>query len=265
MNEAVMSAMNPFRLSRYFSQWFNVRLRYLAMRLINRQCRSMYLAFRPDFDRYFGEVPDSKGLHRSWTEGVELNNEGDLTRLYSLFLNLKACLRRCPAGAMAELGVYKGNSAKILHKLAPDRKFYLFDTFTGFSEDDTRNDPTLPPQGVFTDTNLSSVKSFVNGNENVTYCPGYFPATAEQISLSETFAFVHIDCDLYAPTASALEFFYPKLVPGGLIVVHDYTNGFWPGVARAVDEFLRDKQEVPLLLPDKSGTAMIAKAGRREK
>ena len=36
------------------------------------------------------------------------------------------------------------------------------------------------------------------------------------------FALVHLDCDLYAPMRAGLEFFYPKLVPGGFMIIHDY-------------------------------------------
>ena len=73
------------------------------------------------------------------------------------------------------------------------------------------------------------------------------------------FALVHLDCDLYAPTRAAMEFFYPRLTRGGLLVVHDYASGHWPGVVRAVDEFLADKPEKPVLIPDKSGSAALVK------
>ena len=50
--------------------------------------------------------------------------------------------------------------------------------------------------------------------------------------------------DLYEPTLKGLEFFYPKLVKGGVILVHDYFKGFLPhplgeflGIRKAVSEF----------------------------
>ena len=56
---------------------------------------------------------------------------------------------------------------------------------------------------------------------------------------SKKFAFVHVDVDLYQPTLDSLKFFYPRLLPGGVIVVDDYGYSVFPGAKRAVDEFLR--------------------------
>ena len=192
-----------------------------------------------------------------WTSGVEENNNGDFSRFYLLVLNLRACLKRSPKGSLAELGVYKGNSAKLIHSLAPDRRLFLFDTFSGFADQDVSKESNAAPIGAFTDTSLSSVKSFVGESRNIIYCPGFFPDTTTAVPDGEFFSFVHLDCDLYAPTLKALDFFYRRMAEGGMIVIHDYSNPFWPGVARAVDEFFADKIEYPVLMPDKSGSAIV--------
>jgi hypothetical protein len=69
---------------------------------------------------------------------------------------------------------------------------------------------------------------------------GYFPETADCV-LHEKFSYVHVDVDLYESTYAALTFFYPRLLPGGRIIAHDYSQS--EGVWRAVDEFLADKSE----------------------
>jgi O-methyltransferase len=74
---------------------------------------------------------------------------------------------------------------------------------------------------------------------------------------------VHIDCDLYWPAHAALEYFYPRMSQKGLIVVHDFASGRWPGVTRAVNEFFADKLENPVLIPDTSGSAAIVCCGAR--
>ena len=56
------------------------------------------------------------------------------------------------------------------------------------------------------------------------------------------FALVHIDCDLYKPFKAGLEFFYPRLVTGGFLIMHDYTSLWWDGVERAVESFLQIKK-----------------------
>jgi O-methyltransferase len=65
-----------------------------------------------------------------------------------------------------------------------------------------------------------------------------------------------MDADLYNPTRSGLEFFYPLLSPGGIIMVHDY-NYKWPGIIKAVDDFIKTIPENMFLLSDINGTAMI--------
>ena len=49
-------------------------------------------------------------------------------------------------------------------------------------------------------------------------------------TLAETrYRFVHIDVDIYEPTYACLEYFHPRMVEGGLIVIDDYGFPSWPG------------------------------------
>jgi len=63
--------------------------------------------------------------------------------------------------------------------------------------------------------------------------------------------------------ASALDYFYPRLVPGGFLVAHDYSSLHWNGAEKAVDEFFLDKPECPLPMPDNAGSVAIRKARPR--
>ena len=93
--------------------------------------------------------------------------------------------------------------------------------------------------------------------ERVVLRKGYFPETAEGLE-SVRFALVSLDLDLYAPTLAALRFFYPRLNPGGTILLHDYGNGRFSGVHRAVAEYEEDCGLLPLVpLCDLHGTAAI--------
>ncbi len=58
-------------------------------------------------------------------------------------------------------------------------------------------------------------------------------------------AFAHLDVDLYKPTLHSLECIWPKLSPGGIILLDDYCDAklynnqnAFPSVKRASDEFL---------------------------
>jgi O-methyltransferase len=60
---------------------------------------------------------------------------------------------------------------------------------------------------------------------------------------------------------AGLAYFIPRLSPGGLIFAHDYSSGYFPGCAKAVDEYSAEHRLSVTLLPDKSGTAVFQKPG----
>jgi predicted O-methyltransferase YrrM len=219
------------------------------------------IEYRPDF-HMLKDFSDYQALRRAWTRGNPINNGGDFTRFYALYQNLKQIVADDVPGDFVELGVYKGNSAAMLASVArkAGRHTYLFDTFGGFDtrdmKDVDKDKRTLSK--MFTNTSISNVENLV-GKEMVTYVQGFFPDSLTQIDTIKQIAVVHIDCDLHMPTKAALETFYPVIARGGLIIVHDYFSGHWTGVTTAVDRFFSDKAEKPVLIPDKSGTAIIRK------
>lgn len=227
---------------------------------LNRRPARYMLEFRPDSHCDFHNFGDYESLLKIWLAGNREKNCGDLARFYALYLNLNQVLKDGVPGGLVELGVYKGNSAGILAAFARrhGRHLFLFDTFEGFDTRDLQGiDSKHPVQ--FRDTSLASVQALV-GTDSVTYAKGFFPESASKITMPQSIAVVHIDCDLYDPMKAGLECFYPRLSPGGIMLLHDYSSGHWPGATRAIDEFFRDLPEKPILLPDKSGTAIIRKS-----
>jgi Macrocin-O-methyltransferase (TylF) len=198
---------------------------------------------------------DTSGFLR----GQRMNNAGDLTRFYLFNLILEQIQKEGLDGNLAELGVYKGNTAVLLASFArtQQRTVYLFDTFEGFPKADIHGIDALRPT-LFEDTSIERVKSLV-GVEGTEYVVGYFPESTAAISSNLSFCLVHVDCDLYAPMKSALEYFYPRLVPGGFFVLHDYSSLHWDGVEKAIDEFWDGKLETVVPIPDKSGTVVVRK------
>ena len=85
-----------------------------------------------------------------------------------------------------------------------------------------------------------------------------FPETTANIQSQNSYALVHLDADLYKPQLSGLEYFYPRVSRGGVIIIHDCNNEYF-GSKKAVDEFFLDKPETPILIPDKSGSAIVIK------
>jgi len=184
----------------------------------------------------------------------------DKIRFYSLWFQLKRIQDNHIEGAIAELGVYKGETAKLIHHLLPDRNFYLFDSFSGLPKQVIKEDcdGTVRPQTVkFDNTSPEEVLAYINGNTKLCIKEGVFPETTEGMT-EEQYALVHIDADLYQSTKDALEYFYPKMNKKGAIIIHDY-NHDWEGVKKAVQEFEQNIPEVFVELPDMHGSAILIK------
>lgn len=141
------------------------------------------------------------------------------------------------AGDIAEVGVYKGGSAKLICEAKGERPLHLFDTFEGIPE------VADIDHGLYKGKHAAvfeAVKDYLKGYEAVNFYKGLFPGTAEPLKDS-TFSFVHLDVDTYSSTADCLDFFYPRMNRGGVILSHDYTTR--AGVRKAFDEFFGDKPE----------------------
>ena len=163
-------------------------------------------------------------------------------------------------GDLAELGVYRGEFAARMNRCFPDRTLYLFDTFEGFDARDvsveTQSGYSRAAEGDFADTSVELILSKMTAPEQVVVRKGYFPETIPE---KETlFALVSLDADLYEPTLQGLRYFYPRLVSGGVILLHDYQNTRFSGVRAAVEDFEGECGRL-LLLPvgDLHGTAML--------
>jgi O-methyltransferase len=180
---------------------------------------------------------------------------GDPVRYGTVCLAIEQLSKTGVPGSLAECGVYKGLMSKFIHENFPDRMLYLFDTFQGFAirDSNTKNDDR------FKDTSEESVLKCIGDTHNISIRKGLFPETAIGLE-NERFSFVLIDFDKYESTLEALKFFYPRTNSGGFIFVHDYSSpeSVW-ACSKALNEFLVDKQEKPILIPDSWGTALFRK------
>jgi O-methyltransferase len=181
----------------------------------------------------------------------------DYYRLATLALAVKRVESEAIPGSFAEVGVWRGDTSRLIHGLAPDRRYYLFDTFEGFPESDL--EPGWGEDKRFRDTGVDRVLDRVGRSPNVVAKPGYVPATFDGLE-HERFAFVLLDLDLYDPTVASLEFFYPRLEPGAFLFVHDYNNveSNW-ACKRALDSFLAGKGERVVETADVWGSALFRK------
>jgi hypothetical protein len=131
-----------------------------------------------------------------------------------------------PAGAMVEIGVYRGGSAYQLAKLG--RPLYLYDTFEGIPFQgalDTGN-----PVGKFADTSAEAVQALI---PSATVVKGLFP---QSLVYMPPVGFVHADADQYDSTKAILEVMPPLMVRGGFILLDDFGVDDCQGCTQAVYE-----------------------------
>lgn len=215
-----------------------------------------------------------RGNHRKAVAWVEANKKGqvpepvqkayaaypDKERFLVFWLQIQQLEKRQLKGDFAELGVYRGETAALLRALAPDRELHLFDTFCGFRQDDLVNESgeaaSYTPAN-FADTSVSFVQNRLGYSNKIHYHEGNFKEVSEKLTEMQ-YALVSIDVDLQKPTADGLAYFYPRLQPGGVLIIHDY-NPKWPGLMEAVDAFLHSIPESAAFMPDMNGSVVIVK------
>ncbi|MFE5845686.1 TylF/MycF/NovP-related O-methyltransferase [Streptomyces niveus] len=187
-------------------------------------------------------------------------------RLNAFILATRHVVRHNIPGDIVECGVWRGGSmqacAKALLALGEsDRDLHLFDTFEGMpppTAEDLRRDgksaeDLLAAQGkdrpIWAIASLEDVQAGFEQvpypGERVHYVQGMVEDTVPQ-QAPEKISILRLDTDWYASTKHELEFLYPRLVSGGVLLIDDY--GYWQGSRQAVDEFLEKTGERLLML-----------------
>lgn len=148
-------------------------------------------------------------------------------------------------GDVAECGMFRGLSAFVLCSYIKMENpeydgadFHGFDSFAGLSEPRIEDEPNAedrPPAlkaGAFA-CSEAEVRKNLSDFKAIQLYPGWIPGRFADVE-NVRFRFVSIDVDLYQPSIDSLEFFSPRMAPGGIIICDDYN---WRGQARAVQEF----------------------------
>lgn len=172
-------------------------------------------------------------------------------------------------GNILECGVLRGFSSYLLmllnQKISNNimkKKFYLIDSFEGLgeilSEDNPEESKIHRHKKGDLKADFKSVQNLFSNFKNVKILKGWIPNIFNKINSNDQYCFVHLDVDLYKPTIDSLNYFYNKIVKGGLIITDDYLSEFFPGNRKAWNEFVKNKQiKDSICLP--SGQAVIIK------
>ena len=210
--------------------------------IVDKKIWESYYSNDPKMQLYF------EGLKRSRNEWTD--NFYKQLRHYSLQELVCHVMQQRLIGDFVECGVWKGHSAYIISSILSKNgfkgDFHIFDSFEkGLSkkiEKDKNLKNELTEQQVQEESRM-----FSSTQEEVSAClsrfkfvhlyKGWIPSRFNEVE-DRQFAFIHIDVDLYEPILESLNFFFPKLIKGGVIVLDDYGITQFPGAKKAVDEFL---------------------------
>jgi len=204
----------------------------------------------------------SKKYFSLYKEGLEISkqeksdNFSKNLRHYSLMQCVRHVLAKNDLQNFnfVECGCWSGHSTYIISKILKEynfkNKFYIFDSFEGGLPDLSSEDESLLQE--MSDKEVSEKKSYFKSSERhvrnvlkdfefIEIFNGWIPKTFHHVE-DKKFQFVHLDVDLYEPTRDSLNFFYPKLVQGGIMICDDYNFSSFPGAKKAWDNFFKDKK-----------------------
>jgi len=183
------------------------------------------------------------------------------------------------SGNIVECGVWKGGStmaaALTLLRLGDSgRTLHLFDTFEGMppaaeidrdyagrpADENKQGSPWLTGD-AWCFAGLEEVQKNLTSTgypaERLRFVPGRVETTIPEHA-PERIALLRLDTDWYESTRHELEHLYPRLVPGGVLILDDY--GYWQGARHATDEYLGRLEKRPLLCRIDSCARIAVKA-----
>lgn len=168
------------------------------------------------------------------------------------------------AGDIVECGVWQGGSSMICAYALQDqqdtnRHLWLYDTFAGMNEPTDRdidmdgiaakdsweslNAEYYRPEKVGLKAVTANLLQTGYPSERLHFIQGPVESTIPQ-TLPEKIALLRLDTDWYESTRHELEHLYPRLVPGGVLIIDDYST--WQGARQAVNEYFQQHQPEPL-------------------
>jgi O-methyltransferase len=201
--------------------------------------------------------PDASPEDRRILEAVAGYTMTSVERQLALISSIRHIVKAGIAGCYVECGVWRGGSsmaAALAFQQAGDtaRELHLYDTFEGMTPPtaaDRTPDGTLAQAHLDADPARTGVNWCVAGledvqrnmastgypKERVHFVRGPVEATIPSQSPAGPIALLRLDTDWYESTKHELIHLFPKLQPGGILIIDDY--GHWEGAKKAVDEY----------------------------
>lgn len=198
-------------------------------------------------------------------------NYSNQVSLYTTFVCVNYLIKNKIKGDIIESGVANGRQVCLALEVLKyyqevDFKIFLYDTFQGMVQ------PGKYDYKIWEKDNVKSIKKYeesLNENKTSSWQNYSLEQVKENISkteypadkikfvvgnvintipknIHENISLLRLDTDFYDSTKVELEYLFPKVVKGGIIILDDY--GGFTGVKKATDEYLKKNHLYPLLV-----------------
>ena len=137
----------------------------------------------------------------------------------------------------AECGVCDGLTiyfaVKACELLNMDKKIYLYDAWENLENDNLR----FKYDYLNIDIKKKNLKNF---NKDLIFNKGLIPSIFQKAENPTQINWLHIDLNSSEATQSSLDFFFERLIPGGVIIFDDY--GGFKNTRKIIDGFFNNKK-----------------------
>lgn len=188
-------------------------------------------------------------------DGVNLSNIDDLMWRHWI---VSYCVRHAVEFTdkdlpMVECGVCDGLTAyfalRELRGLGSHANMHLYDAWAPM-KCEYLLESEQQSAGHYSNISMERVKKNLSKFENVVYHPGYIPESLnKEPSSPDKISYLSIDLNSSIPTVAALEYFFPRLARGGVVLFDDYGWVGYGPTKKAVDKFFDDKPGILMPLP----------------
>lgn len=225
---------------------------------ISEGVRPLLRKFGVDLVRYHPFPLDFDEGHRAICAEVKPFTMTGYDRLHALIEAVRYTVRNGIDGAYVECGVWRGGSVMAIiralqREAITDRDVFLYDTFEGMNapgaedvsvhgkpaEEELRETTRAEGANIWCLSPLEDVQTNVlrmgYPRERIHFVKGLVEETIPG-TMPDRIALLRLDTDWYESTRHELEFLFPLLAPGGVLIIDDY--GHWLGQRKAVDEYI---------------------------
>lgn len=167
-------------------------------------------------------------------------------------------------GDFVEMGCYKGDTSLVLAEIlkGTGKRLFIYDSFEGLPMKGEKDESVLGQdfrEGELKVSKREVKERFLRAGLAVPIIKKGWFSELSDLDLPDEIAFAFLDGDFYESIKDSLRLVLPRLAKGGILIVHDYINPALPGVKKAVDEILKDRN---LMLKVKRRGSCVIMSGK---